>query len=62
VDYTKKRHPSFSCGKAAQFVLWEEEKKQSKVTPSAVAYNQDDEHVKMNRFKGISLGYDVKSN
>ena len=31
-------------------------------TPSACAYNQDDEHVKMTRFKGISLGYDVKSN
>jgi len=31
-------------------------------TPSACEYNQDDEHVKMTRFKGISLGYDVKSN
>ena len=32
------------------------------VTPGPVSYNQDDKHVKMTRFAGISLGFDVKSN
>lgn len=32
------------------------------VTPGPLSYNQDDKHIKMNRFSGISLGYDVKSN
>ena len=48
--------------KGKQFNLWAEEEKLAKVTPSAVAYNQDDSKVKSNRFKGIGMGYDVKSN
>ena len=31
-------------------------------TPGPFSYNQDDKHVKMTRFAGISLGYGVKSN
>jgi len=32
------------------------------VTPGPVSYNQDDTAVKMTRFKGAGIGYDVKAN
>lgn len=49
-------------GKAKQFTLWEEEEKLSMVTPGPVSYNQDDTAIKMTRFKGAGIGYDVKTN
>lgn len=62
VDLTKKSVIGGAQSKAKQFTLWEEHEKLAKVTPSAVSYNQDDSKVKTNRFKGIGMGYDVKSN
>ena len=32
------------------------------MTPGPSSYNQDDTSIKMTRFTGISLGYDVKCN
>ena len=62
LDYAKKRNPVYSQGKAKQFTLWDKEEVKSLITPGPLTYNQDDTSVKMTRFTGISLGYDVKSN
>jgi hypothetical protein len=32
------------------------------VTPGPVSYNTDDTAIKMTRFKGAGIGYDVKAN
>lgn len=62
LEQVKKQHPCISMGKAAQFTLWEEEVKTARGIPGSCQYNTDDKAVRPSRFKGISFGYDYKSN
>lgn len=62
VGIAKKQAPLFSQSKAKQFALWEQEEKQSLVTPGPLSYNQSDNAIRATRFASISLGLDVKGN
>jgi len=42
--------------------LWEAETKVGEKQPAPSTYDQDDRAVKMQRFNGVSLGLDIKSN
>lgn len=62
LDLVKRQHPSVKMGKALQFTLWDEEVKTARGVPSSCQYNTDDKAVRPSRFKGISFGFDGKSN
>ena len=57
---TKKRAPSFSQSKGAQFELWAKETKKAKAIPGPDNYKQDDMATKQSRFNNIHLGTDKK--